>query len=438
MSLTPLDTGALKSLDFSVTLVYHDVYTTDELENATRTLLSKWPTLGLRLNLLRTALRPSNGKLPNVWAGKHIDKSIQDAIDPSNPGISGDGIKQLDRYFNFANGFRQAFSGQVLFIRSLHFQDATVIRFIIEHCLCDAAGGYEIARAYCNILNGNDVPHISFTRPPMQLRDEIVQKASEKKDTYIRSALVEQTRDIFSWSWRAMIKKGVKMTTRDILHQELKRVDDTIYIPRERIEQWKEAAKRQKVDVTEHDLLASFIYQCHYDRSSPQDMIIIFSIRRELQNQTPMHNSCILLPVPLDNLYNQPADPSRPEIAAEVRRAILEARRPEVMSDLLDFHSHSSKRPMIPRYVARNAPQASVTSWTHLPFFSLDVRGKLPSFVYGEIDFTPYMKKLGYVLNDVLINWNAGGAKGENGYFIRGRLAPEVWAKIRQTLSEKS
>lgn len=52
MSLTPLDVGVQRFLEFTVTLVFPEVYSTGQLDAATQALLSEWPTLGSRLNSL--------------------------------------------------------------------------------------------------------------------------------------------------------------------------------------------------------------------------------------------------------------------------------------------------------------------------------------------------------------------------------------------------
>lgn len=52
MTLTALDTGVFRFLEFSLTLVFQHIYTEEDLNAATRTLLAEWPALGSRLNLL--------------------------------------------------------------------------------------------------------------------------------------------------------------------------------------------------------------------------------------------------------------------------------------------------------------------------------------------------------------------------------------------------
>ncbi|KAL4912658.1 hypothetical protein BDW62DRAFT_214853 [Aspergillus aurantiobrunneus] len=444
MSLTPLDQGLLRFLEFSLTLVFQEVYYADELQAATRTLLSRWPTLGARLNLLRTDLIqvPSKSdEAPNVWTGRHIDRNLEQVIDISNPKRAGSNVKQLDEYFNFGNGLKQALRGQVFQVRTVFLRNATCLRFVFQHPLCDATGGYTIARAYCNILNEKDVPDISFTRFPVQLKDEIIQEALKEKDTQEQMPPVKESRDVFIWSWRDLLKKASRLLARDLLRPSLRRVDNTLFIPAGRLQSWKEDARKQDISVTEQDLLTAFIYQSVYNASSPQDFVLVLGIRRYLQNQTPIHNSCILLPVSIDGLYDldRLKMAPLPEIAAQVRRTIVAARKPECLSGLLEFNSHSSKRPMIPRWIGRSASQAAVTSWNDLPLFGLDARGTKPSFIHGELDLWGFMKKLRLSIDDIIISWKAKSVEeGDAGYWIRGRLTTTAWEKMAETLESSS
>jgi hypothetical protein len=52
MKLTPLDLGIGRFLEFSFTLVYHEVYAEEDLQAAARALLAKYPLLGSRVNFL--------------------------------------------------------------------------------------------------------------------------------------------------------------------------------------------------------------------------------------------------------------------------------------------------------------------------------------------------------------------------------------------------
>lgn len=153
-----------------------------------------------------------------------------------------------------------------------------------------------------------------------------------------------------------------------------------------------------------------------------------------------MHNSCLLLPINLDSLHdgNQSKPAALPKIAAEVRRTILQARQPECLSKLLQFHANPNTRPMMPRWIGRKASQVSVTSWADLPFFNLDARGTTPSFVFGELDLWGFLKMFGLSMDDIIITWRdqAAGEDGNGGYWIRGRLDKAAWERMAEAIGQ--
>lgn len=121
------------------------------------------------------------------------------------------------------------------------------------------AGGYRIAEAYCNILSGKKVPEVSFMRTPLRLYDGTTQEPTDEKNTEKATEVINRTRELFTWSWRSLVQKGVKLATRDLLHP--RRVESTIYIPEKQIRAWREESEKQNISVTDHDLLSAFIYQ---------------------------------------------------------------------------------------------------------------------------------------------------------------------------------
>ncbi|CEL06560.1 hypothetical protein ASPCAL09733 [Aspergillus calidoustus] len=148
----------------------------------------------------------------------------------------------------------------------------------------------------------------------------------------------------------------------------------------------------------------------------------------------PMHNSCFLIPIDMASAEAQPKDTpaSLPDMAAEVRRAIVEARRPDMLPQLLGYYSKPTTRPMMPQWYGRRAPQSVVTSWTHLPFFELDIKGTKPSFSNGELDMWDFIKKFGVAIDDCSIMWKAD--PGER--CIRGRLHRDAWRRMEEMLDQ--
>ncbi|KAL4932564.1 uncharacterized protein BDV17DRAFT_288077 [Aspergillus undulatus] len=241
----------------------------------------------------------------------------------------------------------------------------------------------------------------------------------------------DQCRQLFDWSWRTLAKKRGKFTRRNKLHPERTRRDDILHIPACQIQRWAAHVQGTGLRLTEHDLLAAFIYQCVYDQHSSQDFTIAVSIRRQLENQTPIRNSMFLVPVNVGGCY----DRHRPEytqlivIAAEVRRTIVEARQRPSVADLLQFYSCDSTRPLVPRWLGRKAPQIIVASWADMPLFDVDAQGTNPSFVFGEVDVCDGPMN-GILMEDLVIIWKAVVNGQEDGFWIRGRLSNEAWGSI--------
>jgi hypothetical protein len=98
---------------------------------------------------------------------------------------------------------------------------------------------------------------------------------------------------------------------------------------------------------------------------------------------------------------------------------------------------------MMAQWYGRRAPQSVVTSWTHLPFFELDVKGTKPRFFNGELDMWDFIKKFGVAMDDCSIMWKAdpgevypreaasrcvaedGGDAGSDGGVVSG-LSPDA------------
>ncbi|KAL3440200.1 hypothetical protein BJX65DRAFT_300650 [Aspergillus insuetus] len=436
MKLTPLDLGIGRFLEFSFTLVYPEVYAEEDLKVAARALLAKYPLLGSRVNFLRSELRPREGV--NIFQSRHIDGSLSDFADLSSSTRTDDNVKSLGKLFAFAKGLWQSLRQPVILIRAVFLNDATVIRFITQHPLCDASGSFAIAQAYCAILNGVEPPDLAFDRPSLKLKDAFTQTTNDNQPYPPPGpSVLDRLRSMFRWSLRSFNNKGGQQSLRDIFHPSDKRVDHTFHVPSEKMRVWRENAREHGFNVTENDLLTAFIHQATYQPNTVQDFSLILGIRRELENDMPMHNSCFLIPIDMASAQSQSKDTSASlnDIAAEVRRAIVESRHPHMLTQLLEYYSKPTIRPMMPQWYGRRAPQSVVTSWTHLPFFKLEIQGTKPSFFNGELDMWEFLKKFGVAMDDCSITWKADAGE-RPGYCIRGRLHRDAWRRMEEMLDQ--
>jgi hypothetical protein len=148
-----------------------------------------------------------------------------------------------------------------------------------------------------------------------------------------------------------------------------------------------------------------------------------------------MHNSCFLIPIDMASAQSKDAPASLNDIATEVRRAIVESRHPHMLPQLLEYYSKPTIRPMMPQWYAQRAPQSVVTSWTHLPFFKLEIQGTKPSFFNGELDMWEFLKKFGVAMDDCSITWKADSGERPR-YCIRGRLYRDAWRRMEEMLDQ--
>jgi hypothetical protein len=86
----------------------------------------------------RSELRPREGV--NIFQGRHVDGPLSDFVDLSSSTSTDGNVKSLGKLFAFAKGLWQSLFQPVILIRAVFLKDATVLRFITQHPLCDASG----------------------------------------------------------------------------------------------------------------------------------------------------------------------------------------------------------------------------------------------------------------------------------------------------------
>ncbi|KAL4940623.1 hypothetical protein BDV06DRAFT_230215 [Aspergillus oleicola] len=441
MALTPLDIGVCRFFEFSFTLLYPRVFSANELQAASQALLRHYPDLGSRLNLWRTDIMPPRaGQIPDIFASRNVGIQLREIIYASSPSLADVNVKQLDSLFAFSKIFQDPLSAQVFRIQTLFLVDATVVRFVFQHPFCDPCGAFCIARSYFGTLDGRNPLPTVFVKFPLRLRDNIIRDAAAETNVSEGPTLVDKTRRLFTRSWWDLLKKGSTVAKRDTLRPSLTRVDNTLHIPAAQVQQWMADSRRKNINVTEPDLLAAFIYLCAYNNLSVQDFTLTLGSRLEVESQTPIRNDMFLVPIDLERTHHR-TDlflATVPEIAGEVRRTVLQARRPSCMAELTAFYNDPSETPIVPRWIGRDDPQVTVSSWTDLPLFELETKHTHPSFVYADSDVWSWLKWIGLRMDDVIITWAAYVNGHKDGYWIRGRLTEAIWDRMAKTLDPQN
>lgn len=70
-----------------------------------------------------------------------------------------------------------------------------------------------------------------------------------------------------------------------------------------------------------------------------------------------------------------------------------------------------------------------VTSWAGHPVYEYELGTKKPVAVHGNVAFCGYLRKIGMVMDDLLVMW-----KDNDGYWIHGCLEGALWKRIVQSL----
>jgi hypothetical protein len=218
------------------------------------------------------------GDLTEVWEGKTLEQELSDIVpvpsEPDSPQLFDSAA--LDKALDFGYGLVHAWRQRVFSIRTVFLTDACIIGFKFLQPLCDAngnwlfrdqqssradivlIGAHQIVQAYCTLLRGENITHTDHTRPPLSLKSEVLEKCAEKVESHQIADLHEHS---MCRTWVAGIGALGKQIGRNICYPSARRISKTLLIPRRQIQSWLEEAESDKAKVTEHDLVAAFIYK---------------------------------------------------------------------------------------------------------------------------------------------------------------------------------
>ncbi|KAF3028442.1 hypothetical protein E8E15_006753 [Penicillium rubens] len=350
--------GYARPLEFTLSVVVRTNPSPLDFQFASDTLLLQWPVLNLRMDPLKTKfLDPKDpGDLTEVWEGKTLEQELSDIVsvssEPDSPQLFDSAA--LDKALDFGYGMVHAWRQRVFSIRTVFLTDACIIGFKFLQPLCDANGAHQIVQA-----------------PPLSLKSEVLEKCAEKVESHQIADLHEHS---MCRTWVAGIGALGKQIGRNICYPSARRISKTLLIPRRQIQSWLEEAESDKAKVTEHDLVAAFIYKASLHPPIAHSFGLAIDISNQVQSKATLYNPWYMMPVPDPIPTSEYNSPSLIRLATHIRRAIHEGQQPECIGEIVDQHKSPKNNPMIPKSYGGRAAQPRIASWKNLPLYDLDIQ----------------------------------------------------------------
>jgi hypothetical protein len=164
--------------------------------------------------------------------------------------------------------------------------------------------------------------------------------------------------------------------------------------------------------------------------AGPPQFSFVMNVGRLLQQNPEFHNSWLVIPIPDPEVEALPKCPPVIQAASHIRAAIVDARRPAPVRQIIDQHSNVRSSPLGPVDWGCREPNVVVSSWTNIPLYNLDfVSGdgnhSKPVYVQVGIKVCPMLKAAGLAFADGILTWI-----GEEGYWVQGCLRQGAWDRI--------
>ncbi|PSS27477.1 hypothetical protein M430DRAFT_14748 [Amorphotheca resinae ATCC 22711] len=375
-----LDLGAPRFLELQVTLVLRQLFDTELLKSTALALVATWPVLSKRINLARTEFLPSQEpELEGLWKERKLDKTFDEAFPGHKDAVAQHVVDStiLNQLVYFSEGLKDQLFPRALTIRVTSLNDACLIHFTVQHPLCDANGTYHIINAYCALLQGKTIEPLR-PRQPLKLREENIPN-SPPPQTKTEEPTAVRHKIFFSNGWIPLLMGGVRQRINQ--WRGPKRVERTALIPNFVIDKLAKDAEAAGIRVTKHDLLMAWIYKCTMPEMSqlaakkaagPPQFSFVMNVGRLLQQNAEFHNLWLVIPTPDPEVEALPKCPPVIQAASHIRAAIVDARRPAPVQQIIDQHSNVRNSPLGPVDWGCQEPNVVVSSWTNIPLYDLD------------------------------------------------------------------
>ena len=299
----------------------------------------------------------------------------------------------------------------------------------------------QIARAYCSILDGYLPTMVSSFRPPLKLKDALVEKASEQSRYVNDSPIAQLHAESFRIGWFPFLRRAfraLRHKLEDKARHTSRRINMTLHIPQAAINTWNNEAGKRGIHVTEHDLVLAFLYQqASIDPTDPSTFSIIMNIQRHLETEAAFGNPWFSIPVQsrqFNGLRSQNDTTALVDRAVHIRQTIDNAREPLCPYQIMEQHSPMKSRPFVSRNFASKSTQLVVASWAKQPIIDLKVQGNNTVLADVRVNFCGVLKRLGFLVDDLLLLWK--GDRHEDGYWVQGYLSNNLWERLASSLVE--
>jgi hypothetical protein len=299
----------------------------------------------------------------------------------------------------------------------------------------------QISRAYCSILDGYLPTMVSSFRPPLKLKESLIEKATEQSRYANDSPIARSHAETFSVGWLGFLRRAcgaIGQKLKDKAHHTSQRVNMMLHLPQAAINTWANEAENRGIQVTEHDLVLAFLYQqASTDPSDPSTFNIIMNIQRHLETEAAFGNPWFSIPVQsrqFNGLRSQNDITALVDRSVHIRHTIDNAREPLCLHQIMEQYYSMNNRPVVPRRFASKSTQLVVASWDKQSIFDLKVQGNNPVLADASVNFYGVLRRLGLTLDDVLLMWK--GDRHEDGYWVQGYLKPDLWERITNSLAD--
>ena len=282
---------------------------------------------------------------------------------------------------------------------------------------------------------------VSSFRPPLKLKESLIEKALEQSKYVNDSPIAQLHAESFRVGWFPFLRRAFSSVTHKLQNKARHippRVNMTLHIPQAAINAWSNEAENRGIQVTEHDLILAFLYQqASIDPADPSTFSIIVNIQRHLETGAAFGNPWLRIPVQsrqFNGLRSQNDTTALVDRAVHIRHTIDNAREPLCLHQIMEQYSSMNNSPFVTRKFASKSTQLVVSSWAKQPIFDLKIQRSNPVLVDASVSFYGALKRLGFVVDDLLIMWK--GDRHEDGYWVQGYLSNGLWERMTNTLAD--
>ena len=305
-------------------------------------------------------------------------------------------------------------------------------------------------KAYCDLLQGRDIAH-----PDFSISLDLLSNVEDEKsatDPLPEPAALRHA-EYFNHGWSAVVAGAFRHRVHG--RSGPPRSNKTFLVPKGILDRLAAAAKSAGVRVTRHDLLLALIHEVshsstpqfslltvrtqvsmagpHIPKSplSPPQFSFIMNFSRMLRNEPILHNPWILVILP-EFIPSEDAQTTRTlQIAKHIRSTIIDARRPQVVKQIMEQQKNVRAHPAVPVHYAAHEPQISISSWTHIPLFDLefasDRDGEIlkPTYAQCSVNLCPLLSLGGLTIDDAILTWVS-----EEGFWMQGNIDDRIWGRL--------